>query len=63
VSESQVPHESSANITLRPYQIEAVDAVFREWESVQSTLACLQTGTGKSIVFAEVMRRWVEQFG
>lgn len=49
--------------TLRPYQLEAVDSVFLEWESVQSTLVCQPTGTGKSIVFSEVMRRWVEQAG
>lgn len=32
-------------VTLRPYQVEAVDAVFREWEAGhRSTLVCLPTG-------------------
>jgi len=49
---------SSQAITLRPYQNEAVDNTYREWESVQSTLINLATGLGKSVCFAEVMRRW-----
>ncbi len=43
---------------LRPYQLEAVDAVFREWDKgVQSTLLVLPTGLGKTICFAEIIRR------
>lgn len=45
---------------LRPYQKEAVENAFREFESVQSTLIVLPTGCGKSVVFSEVMRRWLE---
>jgi len=45
-------------ITLRPYQADAVDGAFREWEKVRSTLINLATGMGKSVCFAEVMRRW-----
>ena len=59
--EIQVRQSQSAGIVLRPYQVETVEAVFEEWESVQSTLACLPTGCGKSVIFSEVMRRWVEQ--
>lgn len=50
-----------SSVTLRPYQTEAVDAVYREWESNRATLVCLPTGTGKSIVFSEVMRRWSDR--
>lgn len=48
------------SITLRPYQREAVDGAFLEWqkEGVRSTLINLATGLGKSVCFAEVMRRW-----
>jgi len=60
-AEIQVRRDSSPVITLRPYQLEAVEAVYREWEGVQSTLVCQPTGTGKSIVFTEVMRRWLEE--
>lgn len=42
---------------LRPYQIEAVEAVFREWEDQQSTLLVLPTGCGKTVVFADIIRR------
>lgn len=45
-------------IRLRPYQTASVDAAYREWESNQSTLICLPTGCGKSVVFSEIMRRW-----
>lgn len=44
---------------LRPYQQEAVDAVFGQWESgVRSTLLVMGTGTGKTVVFANIARRW-----
>lgn len=47
---------------LRPYQREARDAIFREWDSGRRrTLLVLPTGTGKTIVFCslseEVVRR------
>lgn len=44
-------------VTLRPYQSDSVDSVFREWETSDATLVCLPTGCGKSVVFSEVMRR------
>ena len=50
-----------SEITLRPYQVDSVDGVFREFETNRSTLVCLPTGTGKSVVFSEVMRRWTER--
>lgn len=56
----EVDIRADEGVTLRPYQREAVDAVFREWESNQSTLVVAPTGTGKSVVFSEVMRRWME---
>lgn len=44
----------------RPYQSEAVESVFGEWASGQAaTLVCMPTGTGKSVVFSEVLRRWL----
>lgn len=49
------------SVVLRPYQRDAVDAVYREWESGrQSTLVVMPTGTGKSVVFSDVMSRHVE---
>jgi superfamily II DNA or RNA helicase len=42
---------------LRPIQHEAVDAVFREWESVNSTLMVCPTGFGKTVCMAEIIRR------
>lgn len=46
---------------LRPYQQEAKDAVFREWENVDKTLLVLPTGCGKTIVFAKVTEECVRQ--
>ena len=40
---------------LRPYQEEAREAIFEQWDSgVQKTLLVLPTGCGKTIVFAKV---------
>jgi len=43
-------------MNLRPYQNEAKDAIFREWNENRSrTLLVLPTGTGKTIVFAKLI--------
>lgn len=45
---------------LRPYQAEAKDAIFEEWEKgVERTLLVLPTGCGKTIVFAKVTEECV----
>ena len=45
---------------LRPYQTEAVEAILHQWEEgIRKTLLVLPTGTGKTIVFSEVIRRVV----
>lgn len=49
-----------AGMTLRPYQQEAKDAIFREWDQGHSkTLLVLPTGTGKTIVFSAVAEECV----
>lgn len=40
---------------LRPYQVQAVDAVIAEWKTHDSTLVVMPTGTGKTQVFASVI--------
>lgn len=42
---------------LRPYQRAAVEAVESEWREHRSTLIVLPTGCGKTICFAEILRR------
>jgi superfamily II DNA or RNA helicase len=42
---------------LRHYQKEAVDAVERAWKEHRSTLVVMPTGVGKTVTFAEVIRR------
>lgn len=42
---------------LRPYQSQASDAIFKEWEGVDSTCVVMPTGTGKTILFSDVIRR------
>ncbi len=42
---------------LRNYQRAAVDGVFNEWRESRSTLAVLPTGTGKTVIFAFVIKR------
>ncbi|MBR1392651.1 MAG: DEAD/DEAH box helicase [Ruminococcus sp.] len=47
---------------LRPYQREARDAVFTEWDKGNSrTLLVLPTGTGKTIVFSDVTQECVHR--
>lgn len=48
---------------LRPYQCDAADAVFEELQDNQSTLVVLPTGTGKTVLFAEIALRWPEDMG
>lgn len=42
---------------LRDYQIDAANAIEREWETFDSTLAVMATGLGKTVLFAEIIRR------
>lgn len=42
---------------LREYQSEAIGAAFFEWLDKQSTLIVLPTGTGKTVVAAEIINR------
>lgn len=47
---------------LRPYQQEAKDAIFEQWDSgVKKTLLVLPTGCGKTVVFAKVTEDCVRQ--
>ena len=51
-------------VELRDYQREAVDAVFREWGAGRSrTLLVQATGTGKTLCFAEIVRRVAREGG
>lgn len=45
-------------ITLRPYQVEAVERIRAELETNRSTLLVMATGTGKTATFTEVIREW-----
>jgi superfamily II DNA or RNA helicase len=42
-------------ISLRQYQKDAADAVFREWRTVDSTLVVKPTGCGKTLLFASII--------
>ena len=42
---------------LRPYQSDASDAIFTEWLTHDSTLVVIPTGGGKTVLFADVIRR------
>lgn len=46
---------------LRPYQQEAKEAVFDEWEKISKTLVVLPTGCGKTIVFAKIAEECVRR--
>lgn len=42
---------------LRPYQERGCEAVVREWVDRNSTLVVMPTGTGKTVLFADIIRR------
>ena len=42
---------------LRPYQTKSVQSVEEEWRENTSTLLVLPTGTGKTVVFSDIIRR------
>lgn len=45
------------SFSLRDYQVVCADSIFEQWKTYQSTLLSLFTGGGKTIIFAEVIRR------
>ncbi len=48
--------------TLRPYQLEAISRIQAEFErGIRRTLLVLPTGCGKTVVFAELARRFVSR--
>ncbi len=50
-------------IELRPYQIQSVDNMLSHWiGGGDHSLIVLPTGTGKSLVAAELMRRLVQDY-
>ena len=57
-AQQQIEKTSKQRIRLRPYQLAAVDAVYKEWRTVRSTMLNMATGLGKSVCFAETMARW-----
>jgi superfamily II DNA or RNA helicase/uncharacterized protein (DUF3820 family) len=51
--------DRAGKLTPRPYQAVAVDSVFRELNAgVRSTLLVYPTGTGKTVIFADLALRW-----
>lgn len=46
---------------LRPYQLEAKTAIYKEWEDKQKTLLVLPTGCGKTVVFADIAKERTDE--
>lgn len=47
-------------VTLRPYQVEAARAAWQALLAGQDPLVVMATGCGKSVVYADVARRWTQ---
>lgn len=53
---------ATSDFAFRQYQVEAIDAVHREWEyGRKRTMIVMATGTGKTTVFGEIVRRHYER--
>ena len=53
---------TAPKVTPRPYQAEAVQNVFDAWKGGhRSVLVVLPTGCGKSVVFSDVVRQYLEE--
>lgn len=49
-------------LTARPYQIDAIDAVFKDWsEGLLRTAVVLPTGAGKTVTFAHLIQRFTNE--
>ncbi|WP_422923094.1 DEAD/DEAH box helicase [Singulisphaera sp. PoT] len=58
------PEMGADTLTARPYQVEATEAVRREFAGGRkSTLVILPTGTGKTVLFSKISRAVVEKGG
>lgn len=42
---------------LRPYQQQASDSILTHWETHQSTMVVMPTGSGKTVLFADIVKR------
>lgn len=42
---------------LRPYQQQASDSILAHWETHQSTMVVMPTGSGKTVLFADIVKR------
>ena len=47
-------------MTLRPYQQEAIDAIFTDWNADQFVMVSLATGLGKTVIFSATVGRFLE---
>lgn len=47
----------------RPYQTEAIEALFAAWKEMQRPAVVLPTGTGKTVVFSHLAARHLEENG
>lgn len=55
--ERPAPASAPPAVELRPYQIDACTRIEESWLGARSTLIVMATGTGKTTVFSETLRR------
>lgn len=46
---------------LRPYQISAIDSIYKAWDQCNRVLLQMPTGLGKTTVFSEIVKEFVNQ--
>lgn len=52
------PDDVEGVMTLRPYQVEAVDSCYEAWRDYDAVMMVLATGLGKTVIASDIINRW-----
>lgn len=55
--------KSVTPLNLRPYQNDAIESIFNEWQKFDRLLMVAATGTGKTVTFSNVIRKRIQETG
>lgn len=53
-----LPDDVQGILTMRPYQVDCVDACYEAWRDYDAIMAVLATGLGKTVIASDIIHRW-----